>query len=82
MSAFSRLLPVGSLVYNFCWDKKKSSIDQIKSVTGERCNTHTAYHSVKGITAKIINTILLLFYYLRYIIYYINCDATKNNDTE
>ena len=64
------------------WDKKKSSIDQIKSVTGERCNTHTAYHSVKGITVKIINTISLSFYYLRYIIYYINCDATKNNDTE
>ena len=37
--------------------KKTSNIDRIKTFTSKRCDTHTLYHSVKGIIPKIINNI-------------------------
>ena len=47
MSKFYLLLQVG----------KKSSINWMKTVTSERCNTHTLYQSVGDIFPNIINNI-------------------------
>ena len=47
------LLQIGYLIYNFC--SENSSINPMKTVTCERCNTHTLYHSVRIIIPKIIN---------------------------
>ena len=49
-------LQVCSSMYNFV-ERKKSSIDWIKTATIERCNTFTLYHSVKGIIPEILNNI-------------------------
>lgn len=36
---------------------KNSSLDQVKTITEESCNTHDLYHSIKGIISKITNNI-------------------------
>ena len=53
----SLLLLIGYLIYNFCQEKKNSTINWEKSVTGKRCNTCTLCNSVKGTTTKIMNFI-------------------------
>ena len=47
----------GSLLYYFHWEKKNWSINRMNTVTTERCNTHTLYPYVKGITPKTIKNI-------------------------
>ena len=56
-SQFSLLLQIGSFLRIFVERREKSSIDRMKTVTSERCNTHTLNHSVKGIIPKVINMI-------------------------
>ena len=46
------LLQVGSLIYNFRWEKRESSMDRMRTVTSERYNTHTLHCSVKCIIQK------------------------------
>ena len=41
----------------FVEGRQKSIIDRMKIVTRERWNSHTVYHSVKGIIPKILNNI-------------------------
>ena len=43
--------------FNFHREKEKSIIDQMKTVTSERCNTHTMYHLAKSIISKVIKNI-------------------------
>ena len=50
--------------------RKESSIDQMKTVTSERCNTHNLYLAIKHIP-KIVNINHTLHY-----------DAAKKNDAE
>ena len=53
-------------------EKNIFSVDFMKTVTSEKCNTHILYHSVKGTIPKIIIYKNLIWHY----------DATRKNDTE
>ena len=48
ISKFSLLVQLSCLIHNSRQDKKKSNVDQMKTVSSERCNKHTHYHPVKG----------------------------------
>ena len=52
MSKLSLLLQLGSSIHNFLWEN--SVINWMRIVTSDICNTHTFYHSVKGIIPKIV----------------------------
>ena len=58
MPKLSPLLQIVSLkIYNFNLEKRNSRIGGMKTVTIERWNIHTLYHSIKGIIPKVINNI-------------------------
>ena len=61
---------IGSLILQR--GKKNLSIIGTKTVTIEKCNTHTLYYFVNGIIPKIINNTNSFQHY----------DATKKKDTE
>ena len=57
MPKLSLVLQVSSLTNNFPFEKKNSSFNRMKTVTSERSNTHTPYHSMKAIIPEILNDI-------------------------
>ena len=74
MSKLSLLLQLSFLPYNF-GTRKKSSINQMKTVTSERCNNHTLCHSIRSIIKK-DNTI-----YDNCILHCIAIKKNKNDQT-
>ena len=46
----------------FVEHRKKVEFDRKETATSESCNTHTLYHSVKGIIPKIIYNNRILHY--------------------